>query len=92
MSYRIFVSGRFRREYKKCLKRGLDENAFLKVISILSATGTLPPEYRPHKLVSNYNGCWECHIEPDWLLIWKQNNEELTLLLVATGSHSDLFG
>ena len=62
-----------------------------KVISILSQTGTLPQEYSPHKLSGNRIGQWECHIKPDWLLVWRQNNTELTLLMLNTGTHSDIF-
>ena len=48
-------------------------------------------EYRPHKLQGKYKGCWECHINPDWLLVWEQDDRQLRLILVDTGSHSDLF-
>jgi len=48
--------------------------------------------YRPHKLSGEYDNCWECHIKSDWLLIWEQNDTELTLLFTGTGTHSDLFG
>lgn len=48
-----------------------------KVIRLLEETGKLPPEYKPHKLSGQYAGSWECHIMPDWLLIWKQYNDEL---------------
>ncbi|RGS44531.1 type II toxin-antitoxin system YafQ family toxin, partial [Segatella copri] len=50
-----------------------------------------PPEYKPHKLSGQYAGSWECHIMPDWLLIWKQYNDELVLVMTNTGSHSDVF-
>lgn len=92
MSYTIQLTGRFKKQYNLCVKRGLDETKFETVLNILSETGSLPQEYHPHKLSNNYDGAWECHIQPDWLLIWKQNDTELILLLVATGSHSDLFG
>jgi len=60
---------------------------------ILQDTGTLPPSYRPHKL-SNFKGnnTWECHIEPDWLLVWEQYDNQLLLIMISTGTHSDLFG
>ncbi len=61
-----------------------------KVITLLSESGTLPRQYRPHKLHGDFEGCWECHIRPDWLLIWKQNDTELTLLFTNTGTHADL--
>ncbi len=58
----------------------------------MAETGELPEEYRPHKLVGKYSGKWECHIEPDWLLVWDKNDSELILLLLDTGTHSDIFG
>lgn len=65
---------------------------FYKVAKVLAEYGQLPESYHPHKLTGNDNGCWECHIKSDWLLIWKQNDTELILLFIDTGSHSDLFG
>ena len=73
------------------MRQGLPEAEFLKVINILAETGSLPDQYRPHPLFGNYKNCMEAHIQPDWLLIWQQNDTELTLLLIATGSHSELF-
>lgn len=69
----------------------MDTARFEEMVSILRETGSLPATYRPHKLSGNYKDCWECHIQPDWLLIWEQNDRELTLLFIDTGSHSDLF-
>ena len=63
-----------------------------KVLKELSDNGTLPPEYRPHKLTGKYQGNWECHIQPEWLLVWEQRDSELILILIETGSHSDIFG
>ena len=60
-------------------------------IHLLEATGSLPANYRPHKLSGNLQGIWECHIQPDWLMTWNQNDTELTLLFLRTGTHSDLF-
>ena len=91
MKYSIRFSGRFKKSYKLCKRRGLDLCLFEKVITLLSETGTLPAKYRPQILSGEYAGIWECHIEPDWLLLWKQNDKELTLLLLETGSHSDIF-
>jgi len=62
-----------------------------ETIQLLSETGKLPDKYKPHKLLGKYAGCWECHIKTDWLLIWQQNNDLLTLLFLNTGTHSDLF-
>ena len=53
--------------------------------------GKLPDYYNPHLLHDEYAGYWECHIEDDWLLVWKQNDRKLTLVLTNTGSHEELF-
>lgn len=89
--YTITTTNRFDRSLKLCKKRNYDLGLLKNVIDILQNTGTLPPKYKPHKLSGNYKGCWECHIKPDWLLIWQQNDKELILLLLDTGTHSDLF-
>ncbi len=91
MSYKIFTSRKFDKAYKKCIRRGLDMSKFENVVSILRECGRLPAIYRPHKLSGDYDGCWECHIQSDWLLVWEQNDTELSLLFIDTGSHSDLF-
>lgn len=91
MSYKILTSNKFDKSFKKCIRRGLDVGKFEEMMSILCETGSLPSVYRPHKLSGKYTGCWECHIQSDWLLIWQQNDTELTLLLTDTGTHSDLF-
>ncbi|MDE6396484.1 MAG: type II toxin-antitoxin system YafQ family toxin [Muribaculaceae bacterium] len=92
MKYTIERTNTFKRSLKRCLKRGLDENKFKEVVILLATNGVLPPKYRPHKLVGKYSGCWECHIEPDWLLVWEQNDSTLNLLMIDTGSHADIFG
>lgn len=92
MKYTIERTNRFKHSLKKCQKRGLDMNLFKKVISELAETGTLSSIYKPHKLTGKYKGKWECHIEPDWLMIWEQNDNALILLMIDTGTHSDLFG
>lgn len=91
MRYTIRYSNLFKRSFKKCLKRGCKEEDFRKAISILAEEGQLPKSYKPHKLKGRYSGYWECHINPDWLLVWEQNDTELILVLVDTGTHSDLF-
>lgn len=60
-------------------------------MTILAHTGALPAAYHPHELSGKYSGCWESNIEPNRLLVWKQDDDRLTLLLLATGTHSDLF-
>lgn len=89
--YEVITTNQFDKEVKKCIKRGYDISLLEKVMEILVQTGALPVKYKPHKLKGNYSGCWECHIKPDWLLIWKQNDTELILLFTNTGTHSDLF-
>lgn len=63
-----------------------------EVLRLLGECGSLPEKYKPHKLSGSHKDEWECHIQPDWMLVWKQNDEELILILISTGSHSDLFG
>ena len=58
---------------------------------MLANSETLPPKYRDHNLTGNFIGCRECHIEPDWLLVYKINKNELELILLHTSSHSNLF-
>lgn len=91
MKYDIQYSSKFKKALKKCQKRGLDVEKLRTIISSLATSGSVPPQYRPHKLSGEYAGIWECHIESDWLLLWEQNDTSLTLLLVDTGRHSDIF-
>ena len=89
--YSIDYTKRFKKDLKRCQKRGLDLQLIHDAIALLRTTGTLPVQYRPHKLSGNRDGQWECHIEPDWLMTWEQNDTQLTLLFLQTGTHSDLF-
>lgn len=91
MSYTILTTKRFERSLKKCVKRGLNMAKFKDVLDHLAKTGSVPQKHKPHKLSGTYPGAWECHIEPDWLLVWEQNDTELVLLLLETGTHSDIF-
>lgn len=90
--YKLSTTKRFEKALKLCKRRGYSMEKLNKAIKILVETGTLPPEYKPHILHGNHDGEWEAHIESDWLLIWEQNDKELTLLMLATGTHADLFG
>lgn len=89
--YKITTTNRFDRSLKRCLKRNYNLDLLKEVIDLLALNGKLPLKYKPHKLSGNYNNCWECHIKPDWLLVWQQNDDEVLLLLMDTGTHSDLF-
>ena len=73
------------------IKRGCKQEDFRKVIDILVANEPLPDKYCDHNLSGNYKGFRECHINPDWLLIYRTDNDVLTLTLIRTGTHSDLF-
>lgn len=91
MKYTIRFSGQFKKSYKLCKRRGYDMTKLQIVMRLLGETGVLPPEYRPHILSGNKAGIWECHVDTDWLLLWQKHDNELTLLLLDTGTHSDLF-
>ena len=84
--YKIVYTKQFKKSLKLCLRRGLDAGLLNDVLNILSESGKLPVKYKPHKLKGKYSECWECHIQPDWLLVWQQNDKELNLLLIDTGS------
>ena len=77
---------------KLCERRGYDMEQLRTAIRILSTKGKLPAEYLPHVLYGDRKGQWECHIQPDWFLIWEQHDQELILIMINTGTHSDLFG
>jgi mRNA interferase YafQ len=89
--YSISYSNKFKKDYKICKKRGYDISKLEEVVQLLEKNGKLPAKFKPHKLTGNYRDCWECHIKPDWLLVWLQDDNELTLLFTRTGTHSDLF-
>ena len=91
MMYLVRVSNTFKRQYKLCIKRGLNIELIDEAMRLLAEYGQLPVKYQPHRLSGNRKGQWECHIEPDWLMTWEQNDRELTLLFLETGTHSDLF-
>ena len=91
MAYKISTPHQFEKDLKRCIKRGYPMDEFRTVILLLERDGQLPEVYRPHMLHGDRQGQWECHIQPDWLLIWKQIGNELELLMLNTGTHSDLF-
>lgn len=85
----VVYSSRFKRDLRQCAKRQLDLTKLQTVIDTLRAPATLPPQNRDHDLTGNYSGFRECHVSPDWLLIYRVDDN--ALLLARTGSHSDLF-
>ena len=90
--YTVDVTNSFKKEFVDCFKRGLDTDLLVEAVKILATDGILPQEYNPHPLRGKYQGFMECHIQPDWLLVWKQENNHLTLVLTNTGTHSYIFG
>ncbi len=86
-------TGKFKRDYKAALKRGLKSSELETVVTILCCEEPLPSQYRDHSLndSKDYKNMRECHINPNWLLIYQIQKENLIFKLVRTGSHSDLF-
>lgn len=91
MMYEIRPSARFKRDMKLVKRRGYDQKLITEVIRVLASGGTLDEKHRDHSLRGDYAGFRECHITPDWLLIYQIKDKELLLLLSRTGTHSDLF-
>lgn len=81
----------FKKDYKRIKKRGYDTRLLEKVIGLLADGQSLPKEYKDHALSGDYSGCRECHIAPDWLLVYEVVEQDLLLYLMRTGTHSDLF-
>ena len=81
----------FKKDYKLAEKRNKDMSLIDECIRLLAARKELPPEYRDHALTGNWKGSRECHIQPDWLFVYRIEGNDLILTLVRTGTHSDLF-
>ena len=84
-------TSQFKASFKLAKKRGLDISLLEDVVNKLMTDKPLEEKYHNHQLVGNFKDVWECHIQPDWLLIYEINSSELILYLTRTGSHSDLF-
>lgn len=91
MKLEIVPSKQFRKDVRLAIKRGKNLTALDIVVTCLTAMNPLPQKYRDHSLTGRYIGFRECHIEPDWLSIYRIEDEKLLLILFRTGSHSDLF-
>ena len=89
--YNLRFTNKIHLNIKFMKKRGKDLDKLTVVLKLLQNGEELPAKYKDHALTGNYIGCRECHIEPDWLLVYEIINEELIILLLTTGSHSDLF-
>lgn len=92
MAYRLEYTAQFKKDYKLAKKRGRDMGKLEEALQCLCTGETLPEAMRDHQLVGNYRGHRECHIEPDWLLIYRIDGACLVLTAVRTGTHADLLG
>ena len=90
---KIEFQGQFKKDYKLAVKRGCDVNLLQEVITMLAEEKPLPEKYKDHALHNSkeYKGMRECHIQPDWLLVYKIFKNTLILQLIRTGTHNDLF-
>lgn len=88
---KIVLSNRFKKDLKLARKRGLNLDVLRTVVNILASGEKLDKKYRDHDLTGEYAGFRECHMQPDWLLVYRIEQEELELFLFRTGTHSDLF-
>ena len=91
MSLQVRFTSQFKKDYQLAMRRGRKMDALDAVIGLLAREEPLPERCRDHALSGNFKGFRECHVEPDWLLIYAVEKRVLTLTLVRTGTHSDLF-
>jgi len=91
MKYDVIRTTRFKRDYKRVQKRGEDMELLRIVVDLLRQGEPLPAKYQDHALAGNYKGSRECHVKPDWLLIYRIEKSVLVLTLMRTGTHGDLF-
>ncbi|HYQ87275.1 MAG TPA: type II toxin-antitoxin system YafQ family toxin [Bacteroidota bacterium] len=86
---RLVRTNQFKRDYKLARKRGYSLRKLAEVVTLIASGESLPPKHRDHGLLGEYSDCRECHIQPDWLLIYRTRRDELSL--IRTGTHADLF-
>lgn len=89
--YKLRFTNKIQRNIKLMKKRGKDLDKLTFILKLLQQGQELAAKYKDHALSGDYAGCRECHIEPDWLLVYEILNNELIILLLTTGTHSDLF-
>lgn len=87
----VVLSNQFKKDLKLMSKRGFNLDLLDEVVNKLASRIELDEKYHDHALSGNYTSFRECHIKPDWLLVYRIENDELYLLLFRTGTHSDLF-
>ena len=91
MKYKIKYTTQFKKDYRLAKRQNKNPDLLMEVVALLAEGKTLPAKYHEHPLIGNWKGFRECHILPDWLLIYKIEDDILVLTLTRTGSHSDLF-
>ncbi len=91
MPYKLKYTRTFRRGYKRAKKRGLNLALLGEIVEMLRCGKKLPKRYADHQLSGNFSQCRECHIQPDWLLVYRIDDDILTLTLMDTGTHTELF-
>jgi len=89
--YSIITTNHYRKQVRLAQKQGKDLSKLIEIVKLLANGKPLHQKHRDHKLIGNFGGARECHIEPDWLLIYRIDNNKLILELLETGSHSELF-
>ncbi len=91
MTYLLRPTTQFKKDVRLCKKRGLDIGLLSEVLKLLASGTPLPEKYHDHTLSGQSAGCRECHIQPDWILIYEYAGSEVIIYLTRTGTHSDLF-
>ena len=91
MKYEVKFTNQFKKDFKLAKKQNKDLNKLFDVVNILAEGGILEVKYRDHYLSGEYKGTRECHVEPDWLLVYEIQNDVLVLMLYRLGTHSELF-
>ncbi len=91
MKYEVKLTGQFKRDLKLAKKQGKDIDKLFDVISMIAEGKKLDEKYRDHNLSGDYAGCRECHVEPDWLLVYELMDDVLVLMIYRVGTHSELF-
>lgn len=91
MKYEVKFTNQFKKDLKLAKKQGKNIEKLYSVVDNLANGEPLDPKFRDHELIGNYKGCRECHIEPDWLLVYEIFDDVLVLMLNRTGTHSELF-
>ena len=89
--YTVKPTTKFQRDVRRAARRGYNMSLLTETIKRIAAGEKLPEKFKDHDLIGDYIGCRECHITPDWLLVYKTDQDKLILVLTRTGTHSDLF-